>query len=192
MKIYLVDTNPDMIVAWQKQFYDETDIEAVHLDFEQFMEKYTVDCVVSPANSFGFMDGGYDEAIISYFGDELQEKVLRYIKDNYFGEQPVGTSFIINTNVKGIKLIHTPTMRIPEKIYDDAIIYACTRSCLITAEHNGVNSIVLPAFGGGTGHISTETIAEIMYKAWVNFKNPPEKMDWIYAAESHFRKTEIL
>ena len=46
------------------------------------METYDVECVVSPANSYGFMDGGYDLAITNYFGEALMEKVQRLIIKN--------------------------------------------------------------------------------------------------------------
>ena len=57
---------------------------------------HKVQCVVSPANSYGSMDGGYDAAIIDYFGIQLEKAVQKYILDNFYGEQPVGTSFTID------------------------------------------------------------------------------------------------
>ncbi|MGB3240982.1 MAG: hypothetical protein WBB29_22045 [Geitlerinemataceae cyanobacterium] len=51
------------------------------------------DCLVSPANSFGMMDGDMDAAIVRYFGQSLMDRVQRRILDDYLGEQPVGTSF---------------------------------------------------------------------------------------------------
>lgn len=45
------------------------------------------------------MDGGVDAAITQFFGKQLQKKVQKYIISNYEGEQPVGTSFIIETGV---------------------------------------------------------------------------------------------
>lgn len=36
--------------------------------FTDFMDTYDVECVVSPANSFGLMDGGYDLTITMWFG----------------------------------------------------------------------------------------------------------------------------
>lgn len=43
------------------------------------------------------MDGGVDAAITQFFGMQLQKKVQKYIITNYDGEQPVGTSFILET-----------------------------------------------------------------------------------------------
>lgn len=30
-----------------------------------------IDAVVSPANAYGLMDGGYDKALTDYFGNDL-------------------------------------------------------------------------------------------------------------------------
>ncbi|WP_052055348.1 macro domain-containing protein [Myxosarcina sp. GI1] len=53
--------------------------------------------MVSAGNSFGLMDDGVDLAIIRYFGIDLMDKVQEYIIREFRGEQPVGTSFIIET-----------------------------------------------------------------------------------------------
>ena len=96
MKIYLLDRNPLMVAEWKKYFKNVRDVEVIYNDFEIFMETYDVECVVSPANSYGFMDGGYDLAITNYFGEALMEKVQRLIIKNCFGEQPVGTSMFLS------------------------------------------------------------------------------------------------
>ncbi len=71
------------------------------------------DCLVSPANSFGLMDGGMDAAIVRFLGSQVQERVQERILTEYLGEQPVGTSFIVETgHPKHPFLAHTPTMRL--------------------------------------------------------------------------------
>lgn len=184
MKIYLLDINAEMCEAWRKRFCGFSNIEIVCDDFGEFMKTHKeVDCVVSPANAYGFMDGGYDGAITRYFGDGLQKKVQEYIKENLCFEQPVGTSIIIDTPIEGIKLIHTPTMQVPSLIKDYRIIYHCTRSMLIKALHSGVKCIVIPAFGGSCGGVPFDNIAEIMYLAYRQISIPPKSYDWHYARE---------
>ena len=78
MKIYLLDKSREMVSAWKKYFENE-DVEIVCEDFMLFMELYDVECVVSPANAYGLMDGGFDLAISNYFGNELQKKVQKVI-----------------------------------------------------------------------------------------------------------------
>ena len=116
MKVYLLDKNKIITDMWRAYFRDEQDVEVVCDEFENFMESHNVECIVSPVNSYGLMDGGYNLAITEYFGEELMKKVQKYIIENYYGEQPVGTSFIMKTDAKNIQMIHTPTMRIPSKI----------------------------------------------------------------------------
>ena len=68
-----------------------------------------MECIVSPANSYGLMDGGYDLAITKYFGKELMKEVQEYIIKHFHGEQPVATSFCIdipNTKKKLIRRIY--------------------------------------------------------------------------------------
>lgn len=61
-KIYLIDLDVSLVDAWRTQFrqYKDT-VEALSCDYFDI----PADCMVSPANSFGYMDGGLDR-IISY------------------------------------------------------------------------------------------------------------------------------
>jgi O-acetyl-ADP-ribose deacetylase (regulator of RNase III) len=129
------------------------------------------------------MDGGYDAAITKWFGNQLQQRVQKYIIEKLHGEQIVGTSFIIDAGKDNQYLIHTPSMRTPQRIHDPLVIYSCMRSCLITASENKIKSIVIPAFGGLTGGVSANIVAELMYKAYMQIKTPPSSISWSYVDE---------
>lgn len=178
-KLYLVSCNIDMVMEWRNVF-DESNIEVVNSDFVEFMKTHKVDCVISPANSYAIMDGEFDRAISDWFGWDLQECIQKYIVDNLYGEQPVGTSIVIDTD-DGVKLVHTPTMRVPESITDYETVYHCTRSSLIAALNSGCKSIVVPAFGAGTGCVPFGIVAKMMKRAVIQLSNPPEKISWRYA-----------
>ncbi len=180
MEIFIIDANRNVIEAFKTYFDDLKDVKIIYSHLEKFLSCNKVECLVSPANSFGLMDGGYDYAITKHFGCELQEKVQRYIVDNFYGEQPTGTSFLIETDSNPKYLIHTPTMRYPQKINNPEIIYHCMRSCLIEAMKHNIKNILIPAFGGGTGQVSYTTIAYLMRKAYEQLKTLPEKLDWNY------------
>ena len=162
MTIYLLCRNLEMFVEWKQQFAESGDVDVVMDDFAHFMDTHKVQCVVSPANSYGYMDGGYDAAITGYFGNQLEKEVQKYILENFYGEQPVGTSFTIDIPGTDQKLIHTPTMRMPSKIREPEIVYQCMRTTLMEAIKNNVESIVIPAFGGATGMVPYRTIAKLM------------------------------
>ena len=188
MKIYLLDRKHNMVKCWKKYFVGMDDVEVVFNDFANFMEEYVVECIVSPANSFGLMDGGYDLAITKWFGDGLMRKVQKYIVENFNGEQPVATSFLIDIGYKNIKLIHTPTMREPEAIKEPLVIYQCMRTTLLEAIKNNINSIVIPAFGGGCGSLDYDLIARMMYRGFCQImENKTAQITW----ENHLSNREI-
>ena len=187
LKIYLLDRNPEMTKCWEEYFGDMPNLEIVCSDFAEFMSHNKVQCVVSPANSYGLMDGGYDLAITNWFGDKLQKKVQQYIINNLYGEQPVGTSIIIDTEKDGIKLIHTPSMRSPNKIRDPLVIYQCMRTCLMCAMDNDVESMVIPAFGGATGKVEYDVIAKMMFHAYKQLSDPPDYLNWRYVTSTSFK-----
>ena len=176
MKIYILECN-DIKVNALKEAFKGQDVEVVKGDFVSFMETHDVECVVSPANAFGIMDGGYDLAIRSYFGYDLQINVQEYILNHYYGEQPLGTSFIIDIK-DGKKLIHTPTMRVPSKIKDPLIVYQAMRTTLMCAKENKVKSIVIPFFGTGTGRVGMRMAADLMLLALKSINHPKLVTDW--------------
>lgn len=191
MKIYLLDINKEMTDAWRECFIFDN-VEIVNEDFAAFMDKHpNIEAIVSPANAFGLMDGGYDKAIIDYFGKELMDDVQSKIIAEWYGEQPVGTSMSvlikgreIPDDIFGVKnaiIIHTPTMRTPEIIKDWRIIYQCMRTTLIEAKKQEINSIVIPAFGGSTGRVPCDEIAKMMYLAYKQITNKPIELNWGYA-----------
>jgi O-acetyl-ADP-ribose deacetylase (regulator of RNase III) len=185
MKIYLLSINKGIVKCWEEFFHNEPNVSVVCSDFAEFMRTTHVDCVVSPANSFGLMDGGYDAAITKWFGEQLQQRVQQYIIDKLHGEQITGTSFIIDSGKGNQYIIHTPSMRTPQKIREPLIIYNCMRSCLITAHENNIKSIVIPAFGALTGGVPANIVAELMYKAYMQIKTPPpQSISWDYVNEN--------
>ena len=182
-KIYLLEREAKKCSILRLYFDCAPEVETVQDEFRHFMETHAVQCVVSPANAFGLMDGGYDLAITEWFGDQLQQRVQQYILDHFWGEQPVGTSFLLDAGRDGQSLIHTPTMRTPQRILDARVIYQCMRTTLMCAAEHSVESIVIPLFGGSTGGVRPQLAAEMMWRAYRQLKAPPERLDWNYASK---------
>lgn len=177
MRLYLIDISEDKIKSVKKYFGTEENVNCISINFLSFMERYTVDCVVSPANAFGLMDGGYDKAISEYFGEELQKKVQREILGRWGGHQPLGTALTVSANEK-IKLIHVPTMCVPSKIKDPFLIYECMRATLYEAKSQGIQAIVIPLFGGLTGQVDAETVAKMMWLGYKHVTHPQTEINW--------------
>lgn len=181
MKIVFIDKGELKLRYLRAYFTGVPEVEFVAGDLETFLRTNPVQCIVSPANAYGLMDGGYDLAITNYFGDQLPQRVQQHIIDHYYGEQPVGTSFLIDAGRDGRSLIHTPTMRTPQRIRDPLVIYQCMRATLMCAMEHNVESILIPMFGGGCGDVHPKLIAEMMWRAYDQLQNPPKKLSWDYA-----------
>lgn len=154
MKLILIDPNPALCDTWRKAFAGLPHVD-VASGYFQYLKEY--DCMVSPANSFGLMDGGVDAAITNFFGQQLMERVQRHIIEHYRGEQSVGTSFIIETQHPDHPfLAHSPTMRVPMEISHTDNIYRAMWATLLAVYHHNqnhehkINSLACP--GLGTGH----------------------------------------
>jgi len=173
LKIYIIDRNLRKVLELEEAFMGIDNIFPCYADITEFypQHKDEIDCLVSPANAFGYMTGGYDAALSDILGWDSQYKVRKYIKDHYYGEQPVGSSFIIDTDIEGLKLIHTPTMQYPSIIKDYMVVYQCMRTTLMCALENDVKCIVIPVFGGACGGVPGDVAAKKMKEAYLQIKN---------------------
>lgn len=177
MRVYIIESDFNKFKHLQL-YFDDKDVILVNDSFERFMSNNKIQCVVSPANSFGLMDGGYDLALTRWYGNQLQKRVQKHILEKYCGEQPVASSFIIEAGKDDQYLIHTPTMRTPEPIVDTRVIYQCMRTTLLVAKENNIESILIPMFGGSCGRVNPQVVAEMMYLGYCQIINPPKKIGW--------------
>jgi O-acetyl-ADP-ribose deacetylase (regulator of RNase III) len=180
MKLILVDIKDDMCIAWRAYFDGLPDVEIVKGDFASLPQ---FDCMVSAANSFGIMDGGVDLAIIDYFGVGLMRRVQEFIQEDYLGEQPVGTSIIVETDNKEHPYIaHTPTMRVPMNISHTDNVYLAMWSMLLAVRKfnqsadRKIEVIACPGLGTGYGRVPFTEAARQMALAYKNFLNPPDML----------------
>jgi O-acetyl-ADP-ribose deacetylase (regulator of RNase III) len=198
-KLILSAVQEDLYQAFKKHFAKFPEVEVVFKPFEQV----EFDCVVSAANSFGLMDGGVDQAITDYFGLQMMKRVQQEVINQYYGEQPVGTSMIVRGNAdllpEGNKYVaHTPTMRIPMDIHQTRNVYAAMKAMLIAVEqhnqtlwqkgpagNNQIKTVVCPGLGTNTGRVPAEDAAKQMAMAYYHFKNPPTAISWYFASARH-------
>ncbi|MDZ8263591.1 macro domain-containing protein [Nostoc sp. ChiQUE01b] len=187
MKLILVAPDSLLCAAFQQHFNYLPNVEIVNNYFEWLPD---FDCVVSPANSFGMMDGGIDAAIIRFFGHSLMARVQQRILEDYLGEQPVGTSMIVETrHYKHPFLAHTPTMRVPMIIAGTDISYIAMWAMLLAVRHHNqhakqkINTIACPGLGTGIGRVPYTEAARQMALAYDHFLYPPKHLNCIVAAE---------
>ncbi|RZK92149.1 MAG: phage tail protein, partial [Hymenobacter sp.] len=82
MHLQLIDTNQDVVTAWEQVF---ADVPQVSIHCGSIFD-YPADALVSPANSFGYMNGGLDFAISKHLGWHLEKDLQRLIREKHYGE----------------------------------------------------------------------------------------------------------
>jgi O-acetyl-ADP-ribose deacetylase (regulator of RNase III) len=165
-RLLLVDRDPRLVRAWQEVFRDVEIVEASVADY--FDEP--ADAMVSPANSFGFMDGGLDLAIRNTLGMEVQRRVQSAIEEKHHGELPVGVAEVVATDdSRWPWLICAPTMRVPEDISRTVHAYWAFRAILLAVRRHPqpIRSLVCSGLGTGVGGMPPRRCAAQMRQAWL-------------------------
>lgn len=199
MKIVLAARESRLADAWEKAFADVGDV-SVH---RGSIFDVACDAVVSPANSFGFMDGGIDALYVDRFGIEVETRLRRRILDRHHGELLVGAAEVVETgNLLQPWLIAAPTMRVPMVLGPETVNpYLATRAVLLLAKHgtmpdgpvadeplsDHLRTIAFPGMGTGVGRVPTEICARQMRaavdEALLGISRMPT--GWAEASERH-------
>lgn len=159
LKIYLCAREKKLFNAWKlfcgaNSFVEPTMQDILHVK---------ADAVVAPANSFGFMTGGIDLHFKNYFGKEMEVALQKKIRGEYSGELLVGQATSVEVKHPEFQmkyLIAAPTMRVPENVSHTINAYLAAKAALTEALKLGVNSIVFPGLGTGTGMLLFEDCAK--------------------------------
>lgn len=180
MKIMVFDRNE----AVKAQFRSAPDIIVT----DASLDELEAGAVVSPANSFGFMDGNIDFAYSTLFGWGVQEQLQRQIEALPFGELLVGQALAIPTGNPRIPyLISAPTMRVPKQIQDLNDIMVACRAAVEVAKQMQVDSIAFPGMGTGCGMVDPRSAAKAMLCGIRNALSPmPRPATWREAQHRHF------
>ena len=172
MNIILADVEGNLINAWN----DIASNNVYVTTYRGSIFEVECDALVSPANSFGFMDGSLDFSISEYFGWHVQDRLQDAIKSKHHGELLVGQVEIIPTDHDSIPyVISAPTMRVPMDVRGTANPYLAIRGVLLAVK-NGVfkdgtpvkdriKTISFPGMGTGVGQISPQVFSEQMKQA---------------------------
>lgn len=169
LRIILGDKNPELIDAWRSAF---AGIENVSVRGGNILLT-TADALVSPANSFGFMDGGIDWSISELFEWKIQAKVQKLIHEKHAGELVVGAAEIVPTGHAQFKfLVCAPTMRTPRPVADSMNAFLAMRATLLAIDtHNRssqdkIESVAVPGMCTGFGRMPFERCAQQMRAAY--------------------------
>lgn len=166
--IKLVSITDDLTAAWTKVAQLHNEVEVVTED----IRKVEADAWVSPANSFGIMDGGIDAVYRDHFGFKIQEKVQGVIQAVTDGELLVGQAVVVATDSNPEWLIVAPTMRIPEILPPHTVNPYLAMKAVLNAWKGFpfINSIAVPGLGTLTGHVPAELCGIQVHEAIMEWK----------------------
>jgi len=170
LTLKLRDLNSAMVMAWRREFLGCEGVEVSGGD----IFGVRADAIVSPANSFGYMDGGIDLVYSQFFGWDLQTRLQERLRKEHHGELPVGSALIIDTRHAEIPwLVSAPTMRIPMAVADTVNAWLAFRASLrAVLEHNAahpakaIRSLLCPGLATAVGRMPPERAARQMRHAW--------------------------
>jgi O-acetyl-ADP-ribose deacetylase (regulator of RNase III) len=187
--LWLIHPDDAMCEAFRLRFAGLPGVRIVQGRFED-LEPH--DCFVTAGNAFGLMTAGIDAAVVRRFGESLMHRVQQRIMDQFLGEQPVGTAFIVSTEDPALPyLAHAPTMRVPGSIEGTDKVYTATWAALLAIQaHNQsadqkIEVAAFPALGTGFGGVPFDEAARQMAAAYRHFREPPHRLDWDFVVERH-------
>jgi O-acetyl-ADP-ribose deacetylase (regulator of RNase III) len=173
MQLHLVDADAAVALALREAFRSFPEVSVSHAD----LLKVAQNTVVSPANAYGFMDGGLDAALRTFFGAAIEGRVREAIGRRSEGYLPIGASLVVQTGNGRIPyLIVAPTMLSPEAI-DSQNCYRAMRAVLrIAATQEDIGrAVYCPGLGTGVGQVLPAEAAREMAQAYIDWKKSAEQ-----------------
>ena len=171
LNIVLAAVDAPLAEAWRRFCGDVPDV-AVHRG--SILDVHC-DAVVSPANRFGFMDGGIDHAYSLHFGWGVQRRLQDAIRTRHHGELLVGRAEAVWTEDPRVPfVIAAPTMRVPMVLPADTINpYLAARAVLLLIANDRfadgpfagepvasvVRTVAFPGLGTGVGRVGPNACA---------------------------------
>jgi O-acetyl-ADP-ribose deacetylase (regulator of RNase III) len=160
----LVGTDATLVEAWRGEFARYPSVAILH----DSIFNVDADTLVSPANSFGVMDGGLDGKLRDFFGASIEQVVRRYIAEHLHGELPVGLACIAETGHARYRyLISAPTMRCPGDVSRTINAYLAMKALLnVAMGHAAPLHVAVPGLCALTGGMSAPMVARQMRIAY--------------------------
>ena len=173
MQINLVGIEPKLIAAWQQLFKHCENVSIIH----DSIFNLKADAIVSPANSFGYMNGGIDFTISKTMGWHIEKRLQEKIRTEFYGELLVGQATYVETDHSAFPfLISAPTMRTPMTIIKSPNVYLAMKAILNLIKFGKtekgeplstkITSIAIPGLGTGIGQVPAMHCARQMRLAY--------------------------
>lgn len=203
-KKFIEAFNDEMSARWPDYTPDKIKITPINERLNSLPESTQFDLVVSPANSFGRLDGAFDHAISMTFSPRSAYHALTHaaqevLYEKWRGFAPPGSCTLVEfpealkNNKLGCKWVAMcPTMREPSHVgWDREVVFECVWSLLCQVEgHNRRNeqgrieTILMTPLATGIGAVTKERWAAqtvVALKQFVEAIEEPQtwsRLEW--------------
>lgn len=177
-------------------------ISTIHESLRNLPGENQFDLIVSPANSYGILDGGFDDAISRTFClpqhhyRALTDAAQRKLYDKWRGFAPPGSCTLVPMPIELQKtnrwrcryLALCPTMRVPSiATWNREVVYESVWSLMCEIDqwnyttgsdspaHDRINRILTTPLATGTGGVDSDTWARQFVLALKHFSDALEK-----------------
>lgn len=197
---HLCDLNKNIVDEWQTYFKSHDNFKFYNQNiFTVPVDKMNVNAIVSPANSFGDLQGGIDLVYYNYFGHQLEEQLQNKIINEYYGELIVGEAMILKLNHNLYHyFISAPTMRVPQDVSKTLNAYLAFRAVLIqiinfnNINDNKITNVICPGLATSIGKLSPEHCAKQMLFAYQAITNPHYDLDLMQESCQQYMMSDYL
>jgi|GEM_PF-2479592 len=176
LKLILVDPQAFLCRTFEDYFANLPNVEIVNGYFEDLS---FFDCIVTSASSLA-TNNDIDSVILEFFGDDVIKLLQQRVREEFLGEQPLGSSLIVETNHPLHPFIaHTPSLRMQTYRAGREHVYQSIWSTLLAVrKHNQlynhclqkqINIIAIPGLGTSLGRLPLDEVARQMSMAYQNF-----------------------
>lgn len=185
MKIQIICNNEPQCDAFPDNRMKKFSV--IHDTFNQeFLEhpktvaRGKIAAVVTPGNSYGIMDGGFDLSVRKTFGKLLEQQVQHKIVESFGGFLPPSMPIYLNTAEPLCPfMVYMPAITHPHKKATCPVYECVWMTLLLAAQFVKEDEILLlPAFGSGSTLLKPQEVAIPMMQAIDNFYNPKKCLKW--------------
>ncbi len=166
--LHLIDRNAELVFAWRQHFQPWPEVEIQQGDILAAARH----CLIAPANSYGFMDGGIDLAYRSFFGPAIEKRVQHSINIRHEGLLPVGAATFVSTGHPNIPyLLVAPTMTLPEAVPALNAMRALRAALRLVVQYPVLAvDVYCPGLATGVGAVPADEAAAAMAQAYREYK----------------------
>lgn len=154
-------------------------------NFNDLVPGKDYDCIITPGNSFGIMDGGFDKVVADKFPD-VQDIVQGTIRRQGGNELQVGRAVIVPLTDNSM-LCYAPTMRFPSPIKMKDLAYTVAYAAFLEIflfnkmfPDREIKQVVMPLFCTATGGMPANVSYDQIVYAYEQLSGGPSTSgnDW--------------